>query len=329
MVVVLLSPAKTLSWEPAPPGLPYAMPHLLPRSDTIAKLMKGKSVADLKSLLSVSPALATLNHERYQNFALSDSVADKKGELRPAAFAYDGPAFLGLEAETLSQSDLEHGQSVLCILSGLYGVVHPLDLIQPYRLEMGTKVELEGEKCALSDFWRGDITEHICQLLNEQQRSAGDKPPPPQIVVNAASQEYARAVDVKALRDTGVQVIDCTFHDDGRTVSVLAKRTRGLMARHIIQSRAASVDDIKAFSLEGYAFAEARSTPENLVFERSKEARLSAVPATRRGGAKEAPAPKPSSSSDSSKQKAKKAKTGRAEGDVEPPAKPVRKRSKH
>eukprot|EP00611_Tribonema_gayanum_P000409 TRINITY_DN1027_c0_g1_i2.p1 TRINITY_DN1027_c0_g1~~TRINITY_DN1027_c0_g1_i2.p1 ORF type:complete len:197 (-),score=26.85 TRINITY_DN1027_c0_g1_i2:191-781(-) len=177
---------------------------------------------------------------------------------------------------------------------------------------------------ALSDFWRGDITEHIRQLLNEQQRSAGDKPPSPQIVVNAASQEYARAVDVKALRDTGVQVIDCTFHDDGRTVSVLAKRTRGLMARHIIQSRAASVDDIKAFSLEGYAFAEARSTPENLVFERSKEARLSAVPATRRGGAKEAPAPKPSSS-DSSKQKGK---VGRADGDVEPPAKPVRKRSK-
>ncbi|MEY4652091.1 MAG: hypothetical protein RI884_672, partial [Pseudomonadota bacterium] len=196
-----------------------------------------------------------LNVARYEAWSSRFTASNS----RQALLAFDGDVYDGLSARTLKPADLEWAQSHVAILSGLYGVLRPLDWMQPYRLEMGTALKV-GQAANLYQFWGS----RIAQCLNEQL--AADKTP---VVVNLASQEYFKAVDIQALQ---ARVIECVFEDwkDGRykIISFFAKKARGLMARYAITQRVATPKKLEGFNLEGYAFDAAASAPDRLVFRR-------------------------------------------------------------
>ena len=205
--------------------------------------------------MSLSDQLSGLNVARYQAWRPKFSTRNAK----QAVLAFDGDVYGGLDAKTLSEDDLTWAQQHLCILSGLYGVLRPLDRMQPYRLEMGTRLAT-GAGNNLYQFWGSQIAEH----LNTRLRA--DTTP---VVVNLASQEYFKAVDRKALK---ARVIECVFEDwkggNYKIISFFAKRARGLMARYAITHRIATPHKLEGFDLDGYAFAPASSDPERLVFRR-------------------------------------------------------------
>ncbi|MDR2154348.1 MAG: peroxide stress protein YaaA, partial [Burkholderiaceae bacterium] len=178
-----------------------------------------------------------------------------------AVLAFDGDVYGGLDARTLAAGDLDWLQRQVCILSGLYGVLRPLDWMQPYRLEMGTRLAT-ARGATLYQFWGARISDYL------NQRLAGDASP---VVVNLASKEYFKAVDTKTLK---ARVIDCVFQDykagQYKIISFLAKRARGLMTRYAAQRRAAAPEDLQGFDLEGYAYAPAASQPDRLVFRRKR-----------------------------------------------------------
>eukprot|EP00903_Cladosiphon_okamuranus_P007978 g7700.t1 len=240
--------------------------------------MRGKNKADLKKLMSVSDSIAELNLERFKNFLGSAKVEEGSPEdfARPAALAYDGPAYRGLDAATFSEEDWTFGAGSVRLLSGLYGVLRPGDLIQPYRLEMGSRVGVAGKK-DLYEYWKEDVAR--C-LLEDVQGGKGSAKSDADgfLVVNVASQEYSKAVDFEQLERAGGKVVTCVFKDDGRVLSVFAKRARGLFARHVVASRAGAVADLEAFSAEGYGLDRSQSSDGLLVFTRSKAQKSAAVP---------------------------------------------------
>eukprot|EP00752_Nemacystus_decipiens_P005494 g4974.t1 len=286
-VLVLLSPAKTLNWAPAPASLSavWSQPKLLQEADAVVEVMRGKSKSDLKKLMSVSDSIAELNLGRFRSFAGSAKVGKgspapgtEEDIARPAALAYDGPAYRGLDAATFSEEDWAFGAGSVRLLSGLYGVLRPGDLIQPYRLEMGSRVGVAGKK-DLYEYWKEDVA--TC-LLEDVQKGKGSAKSDSDgfLVVNVASQEYSKAVDFDQLERAGGKVVTCVFKDDGRVLSVFAKRARGLFARHVVVSRAEAVADLEAFSAEGYGLDRSQSKDGLLVFTRSKAQREGAVPPT-------------------------------------------------
>jgi cytoplasmic iron level regulating protein YaaA (DUF328/UPF0246 family) len=257
-MLYLLSPAKTLDYDTPTPASLLAkapLPGFLPRSAALIRVLKKKSPQDIAQLMSLSPSLAELNAGRYKAWRLSFTPDNSK----PAVLAFDGDVYGGLDATTLKAADLEWAQQHLCILSGLYGVLRPLDLMQPYRLEMGTRLATP-KAHDLYGYWGTTLARHL------NGRLAGEADP---VVVNLASQEYARAVPRKALK---ARVVDCVFEDwkDGRyrVIGFHAKRARGLMARHAIQRRIATPGKLAGFSAEGYAHAAEASAPERMVFRR-------------------------------------------------------------
>jgi cytoplasmic iron level regulating protein YaaA (DUF328/UPF0246 family) len=206
--------------------------------------------------MSLSDNLAQLNVARYQAWSTRATVKNA----RQAALAFDGDVYGGLNARSLSADDLAWAQDHVCMLSGLYGVLRPLDLMQPYRLEMGTRLANPGGK-DLYQFWGTKIAEYLNQRLRD------DISP---VVVNLASQEYFKAVDTKALR---ARVIECVFeeHKSGqyKVISFFAKRARGLMARFAATHRLVTPEQLRAFDVEGYAWNAEASRPERLVFRRN------------------------------------------------------------
>ncbi|CAM9755644.1 unnamed protein product [Chrysoparadoxa australica] len=299
MVLTLLSPAKTLAWSRellsiAPAAL--ASPPLLELSDDVAKTLKQQSKAKLKSLMSISDNLAALNFERMQEFKFfkevetSDYTDSEQDYYRPAALAFDGPAFQGLEAASLSSTQLSRLQDQLCVLSGLYGCLRPLDMIQPYRCEMGTKLRVNDSCENLYEYWNEPVTQYIKERLEEQQEkgSASEK-----VLVNLASQEYSKVVNFKEVAKEAT-VVTPIFRDGGKVVAVFAKRARGLMTRYIAKqppNATNGYDFLKAFDYEGYSFEEeqAKKGEIQLIFNRSKEDREGpkGVPETKKGGRKE------------------------------------------
>jgi cytoplasmic iron level regulating protein YaaA (DUF328/UPF0246 family) len=205
--------------------------------------------------MSLSDKLSALNVARY--LAWSPKATPKNA--RQAVLAFNGDVYDGLDAKTLTPDDLAWAQDHVCILSGLYGVLRPLDLMQPYRLEMGTRLSNPGGK-DLYQFWGTQIADY----LNTRLRS--DVSP---VVINLASQEYFKAVDTKALK---ARVVECVFQDYSagqyKIVSFFAKRARGLMARYAATHRLVQPEQLRAFDLDGYAWAAAESTSERLVFRR-------------------------------------------------------------
>ena len=255
-MLFLLSPAKSLDYEtPLPAALPDSTPRFVREASALIEVLRARSPQEIASLMHLSDALAALNVARYQAWRPRFTA----GNSRQAALAFNGDVYDGLQARSLSADDLDWAQRHVAILSGLYGVLKPLDRLQPYRLEMGTRLATDAGS-NLYDFWGSRIAEHLNACLR------ADTTP---VVVNLASQEYFKAVDRKALR---ARVIECVFEDwkggDYKIISFYAKRARGLMARYAITQRVATPHQLQGFDLDGYAFAPASSTAERLVFRR-------------------------------------------------------------
>ncbi len=255
-MLFLLSPAKSLDYDtPLPPDLPHTLPQFVPEASALIQVLREKSHQDIATLMSLSDPLAALNVARYQAWKPRFTASNS----RQALLAFNGDVYEGLAARTLSPEDLQWAQDHLCILSGLYGMLRPLDRMQPYRLEMGTRLATDAGS-NLYQYWGSRIAEH----LNKRLRA--DTTP---VVVNLASQEYFKVVDTKALK---ARVVECVFEDwkggAYKIISFHAKRARGLMARYAVTHRLATPHALQGFDLEGYTFAPAASEPERLVFRR-------------------------------------------------------------
>ena len=254
-MLYLLSPAKSLDYDTPVGAVPHTDPRFVRESSQLIAELRRKSPQEIASLMDLSDKLAALNVARYEAWSPRSTARNS----RQALLAFDGDVYDGLAARTLRSADLEWAQSHVAILSGLYGVLRPLDRMQPYRLEMGTALQV-GDAANLYQYWGT----RIAHCLNEQL--AGDKTP---VVVNLASQEYFKSVDRKALQ---ARVIECVFEDwkDGRyrIISFFAKKARGLMARYAITHRVATPKKLEGFNLEGYAYDATASAPDRLVFRR-------------------------------------------------------------
>jgi uncharacterized protein len=252
-MLVVISPAKAL--DMAPVAITPTQPQFHDDAVTLAALARDLTVADLRALMHISDDLAQLNRDRFAAFA-AQPAADA---VKPAALAFNGDTYQGLEARSLSADDLAWAQNHLGILSGLYGLLRPLDAIQPYRLEMGSKLHSPKGK-SLYAYW-GD---RIAKALNAQAHALGSD-----VVVNCASQEYFGAVDLRALTPA---VITPRFLEvkDGkpRIISFYAKRARGAMARFIIENRLTDAKAITGFTSGGYAYDPDYSTPDSPAFLR-------------------------------------------------------------
>jgi len=254
-MLFLLSPAKSLDFETPAGQLPHTQPLFVKQSAELIDLLSQKSPQDIASLMHLSDALAGLNVARYQAWRPKFTAKNAK----QAVLAFNGDVYDGLDAKTLSAAELAWAQDHVCILSGLYGVLRPLDYMQPYRLEMGTALANARGK-NLYAFWGTQIADYL------NTRLAADTTP---VIVNLASQEYFKSVDTKALR---ARVVDCVFEDfkggQYKIISFYAKRARGLMARYAATHHLSLPEQLKGFDLDGYAFAPASSSLDKLVFRR-------------------------------------------------------------
>jgi cytoplasmic iron level regulating protein YaaA (DUF328/UPF0246 family) len=266
-MLYLLSPAKSLDFDTPVPMATVRKatdPVYAEQATELITLLRRQSASQLAALMGLSDNLAALNVDRYAAWEAAPGASAS----RPALLAFDGDVYAGLQARSLGAADLNWAQRHLLILSGLYGVLRPLDRLQPYRLEMGTALRTRRGK-DLYAFWGDTLARH----LNE--RLAGQRRP---VVVNLASVEYARAALRPAL---AARVIDCVFEDwkgdRYKIISFFAKRARGLMARWAIERRVDTPARLPDFAADGYAFAPAVSTPERLVFRRRQELAASAA----------------------------------------------------
>ena len=257
-MLVLLSPAKTLDYATPPPTAAFSQPQHLAEAEQLIKLLRKLSPVQLASLMHLSDKLAVLNVARYGSWCRPFSAENAK----PAVYAFQGDVYQGLQAQTLDDAGVLFMQQQLRILSGLYAVLKPLDLMQPYRLEMGTKLANPSGD-TLYAFWGEQISERLNSDLDEQ---GGER-----LIVNLASQEYFKAVQLKALR---AQVFTPVFKDlkngQYKVISFLAKEARGLMSRFIIDNRINRIEQLKDFDCHGYHFSGTDSTRYELVFKRDR-----------------------------------------------------------
>jgi cytoplasmic iron level regulating protein YaaA (DUF328/UPF0246 family) len=254
-MLILLSPAKSLDYETAPTTDRHTLPVFAKEAAQLIEVLRPHTPAQIASLMDLSDALATLNVARYGAWRPKFTAKNSK----QAVLAFNGDVYGGLDAPSLKQSDLDWAQDHVAMLSGLYGVLRPLDWMQPYRLEMGTKLPNPRGKDLYA--WWGDT---LALHLNERLAEQGDD-----LIINLASQEYFKSVKRKAL--TG-RVVECVFEDwksgTWKVISFHAKRARGLMARHAIVHRAKTLKDLRKFASEGYGYVDEASSPERLVFRR-------------------------------------------------------------
>ena len=250
---ILISPAKSLDYETALPTTMHGMPRFLKDSRAINAIIKKKKPKELMELMEISDKLADLNWKR-NNTWKTPFTSDNA---RPAMYAFAGDVYIGMDAYTISEDKIDMLQDRLRILSGLYGLLKPLDLIQPYRLEMGTQLPV-GEYKNLYEFWRKKLT----ATLNKELKKG-------ELLINLASNEYASAIDFKVLK---VPVITANFLDlkDGKLkmISFFAKKARGMMVRYIIDTNAETITDLQGFNYEGYSFDANLSKGNTLVFTR-------------------------------------------------------------
>ncbi|MFK7049021.1 hypothetical protein FLACOL_02685 [Flavobacterium columnare] len=250
---IIISPAKSLDFEKKLPTDKFTQSSFLDKSKEIIEVVKQLSPNDLSSLMKISPALGELNWERNQRFKMPFTPENA----RPAVYAFNGDVYQGLDVYTMSDQKIDLLQNKLRILSGQYGLLKPLDLIQPYRLEMGTKLAI-GNKKNLYEYWKETLTESLNQELKNDA-----------FFINLASNEYSSAIHLKKLN---VPVITPEFKDykNGqlKIISFFAKKARGLMVRYIIDHNIETIDGIKGFNYEGYCFDESLSTNNKLVFTR-------------------------------------------------------------
>lgn len=256
-MLMVISPAKTLDFETPPVTKVSSEPEFIPQSKQLVKQLKSMSPEDISELMGISAKLGDLNHQRYMNWR--PPFTDKNA--KQAVLAFKGDVYTGLDAENLNAKELKFAQKHLRILSGLYGVLKPLDLIQPYRLEMGTK--LENKKGAnLYEFWGEQLTDNINTQLKKTKS---------QFLLNLASNEYFKSLDKGAIN---AEIITPVFKDlkNGKykIISFYAKKARGLMSAYVIKNAITDVEQIKKFKTEGYKFNKGMSTAQEWVFTRDK-----------------------------------------------------------
>ncbi|HCR3982973.1 TPA: peroxide stress protein YaaA [Kluyvera ascorbata] len=257
-MLILISPAKTLDYQSPLATTRYTQPMLLEHSQQLIGVARKLSAPQIKALMGISDKLADLNATRFHDWH-PDFTPENA---RQAILAFKGDVYTGLQAETFSEADFDFAQKHLRMLSGLYGVLRPLDLMQPYRLEMGIRLENPRGK-DLYQFWGEEITHTLNAALHDQ----GDD-----IVVNLASDEYFRSVKPKALKG---QIIKPVFLDEKngkfKVISFYAKKARGLMSRYIIENRLSKPEQLTGFDSEGYFFDAESSSAEELVFKRHEQ----------------------------------------------------------
>lgn len=256
-MLMLISPAKTLDYTTPLPTTQHTQARLLEYSQQLIDICHQLSVQDIEQLMKVSEKIASLNAQRFQNWQIDFDLT----EARQAIFAFNGDVYTGLDAYHLNNQQLDFAQQHLRILSGLYGLLRPLDLILPYRLEMGTKLENPYGK-NLYEFWNHQITDLLNQDLVEQQSK---------YIINLASDEYFKAVKTKNLNATLIKIdfLD-QKHGQYKIISFYAKKARGLMARYIIENKITNLDDLKSFAVDGYYFDTVNSKPNEIIFKRDE-----------------------------------------------------------
>lgn len=258
-MIIVISPAKTLDFKTLANIQKYTSPEFLDHSAELIEQLKEIEPDKLGQLMSISPKLATLNSNRYFDWSIPFTPDNAKQCL----LAFKGDVYTGLDAESLNPSEVTFAQKHLRILSGLYGVLRPLDLIQPYRLEMGTQLANQRGK-DLYQFWGNLITDSINQDLKKQKDET---------LINLASNEYFKSVNTKQLK---AKVITPIFKDQKngtyKIISFFAKKARGLMSRYIIQNKLTNPEDIKEFNLAGYYFDSHASTQDEWLFKRDSTA---------------------------------------------------------
>lgn len=245
---IVISPAKSLDFETELPTTRFSEPQFLEQSKKLNAVLVKKKPKALAKLMSISDKLAELNWERNQQF----SVPFTPENARPAVYSFNGDVYQGLDAKSIPADKLDRLQDTLRILSGLYGILKPLDLIQPYRLEMGTQLRVARKK-NLYEFWQKELTAHLNGELEDNE-----------LFINLASNEYSGALDAKNLK---VPVITPVFkdwkNDKLKVISFFAKKARGSMVRYILDTNAQTLEDIKGFDYDGYTFSAAHTLKEN------------------------------------------------------------------
>ncbi|GAB3283893.1 peroxide stress protein YaaA [Parahaliea aestuarii] len=256
-MLTVISPAKTLDFDTPPHIRKTTQPQFIERAAELVEDARGLSPEDIRALMGVSENIAELNHARFMNWAAPFSLDNAK----QAVLAFRGDVYTGLDADTLSAAQLAWAQKHLRILSGLYGLLRPLDLMQPYRLEMGLKFANRGGR-NLYEFWGNEIT----GALNDSLKKSGSP-----VLVNLASNEYFRAVKAKSL---DAEIITPVFkdlkNDRYKVISFFAKKARGQMARYIIEQELDDVAGLKKFRVDGYRYSASESTARELVFTRDR-----------------------------------------------------------
>ncbi|MDO4783296.1 MAG: peroxide stress protein YaaA [Capnocytophaga felis] len=251
---IVISPAKSLNFDRKIPTEKYSQPVFQQEMATINSELKKLTPKQLSELMHISEKLADLNWQRNQEFSLPFSTENA----HQAVYVFDGDVYEGLDVYSFDNKEIEKMQNILRILSGQYGLLKPLDLMQPYRLEMGTKFGI-GKNKDLYDFWREKITTTLNNELSENE-----------LFINLASNEYFKAIDTKKLKTSVIIPIFKDWkNDELKIISFYAKKARGLMVKYIIKNNIQTIDDLKGFDYEGYSFSEKHSTKENeLVFVR-------------------------------------------------------------
>lgn len=256
---LVLSPAKSLDYESPIPVKTYSQPQFLEEAEYLVKKLRGLSAGQLKKLMDISDDLAQTNVQRFAQW----NIPFTEDNARQAIFAFKGDVYLGLDAYSMNQKDLEFAQNTVRILSGLYGLLKPLDLMQPYRLEMGTRLKVTAAKTDLYKFWGDEITK---KLAHDMQEDGDD------VLVNLASNEYFKAVKPKLLVK---QIITPEFKDakngEYKMIQFFAKKARGLMTAYIIKNRITNINDLKGFDYEGYGFNSRLSSKDKWVFTREEK----------------------------------------------------------
>ena len=249
-MLAVISPSKTQDFEPAQIDV-FTQTRQIEQSQVLVDLLKDKTQDDIASLMSISDKLSKLNFDRFQTFSTPFTLSNAK----QALLAFKGDVYNGIDAPNLSLDDLEFAQGHLRMLSGLYGVIRPLDLIQPYRLEMGTKLKNSQGK-NLYEFW----DDQISQVLNEDES---------EVIINLASNEYFKGIDKKSIN---AKIVNIAFkelkNDTYKIIGIYAKRARGLMVNYMIKNRLTDPELLKDFNVEGYQFRQTMSDDLTWVFTR-------------------------------------------------------------
>ena len=252
---VLISPAKSIEIKEVECAVPFSVGHFLKESSQLINKLNKLSVKKIESLMHISTDLAQLNHTRFQNWTEPITI---KPEVSPAIFAFNGEVYKGFDAKTLTAQQLESAQNKVRVLSGLYGILKPLDLLFPYRLEMGTKWEITPKQKNLYQFWGNKLSSY---LNNEMEKG--------EVIINLASNEYFKAIDRKVLKHTVITPVFKEFKNgEYKIVMMYAKHARGAMARYIVTNNIDSPEELKLYNVDDYSFDVNQSTDVEWVFTR-------------------------------------------------------------